>query len=411
MYHHNYGGVTQVPNSDLAIATIVRGDNSGPHTPAEIESIYAELKRQFPNAEIIATGLGEIAEAVEPHRADLPVVTQEIGDTWIYGVPSDPIKVARYREISRIRNQWIQRGDFQCGDKTDLAFLTDLLLEAEHTWGTDTKTWLDFENYKPSQLSSMLPTKNYQVVAYSWKEKRDDLFSSLGTLPSQLQKEAQDALANLTGHEPSTSNGYQVHHGGEIETEHFRLEIDPSTGALHRVFSKSTAHEWASPQKPLALISYQTLSSSDYDRFLESYIISKADWAPKDFGKPNIDRIGAFSKTWHPKVEKIYRKNTPEGLSISIELRIKDAKSLQSGLASFPGRFYVEIFLPDAEPIISLTLSWFGKPATRLPESLWLTFDPVTVSDAQWMFEKCSEPISPQDVVRGGEIGRASCRE
>jgi hypothetical protein len=402
MYHHEYGGITQVPNSDIAIAIVVRGDNSGPHTLAEIESIYAELKQQFPNAEIIATGLGEIAKAVEPHHPDLPIVTQEIGDTWIYGVPSDPIKVARYREISRLRKNWIQRGEFQCGDKTDVALLAELLLEAEHTWGTDTKTWLDFENYKPSQLAAMLPTKNYQVVAYSWKEKRDDLVTALATLPAPLQKEAQGALATLTPYEPSISDGYHVHAGGEIDTKHFRLKIDPATGAIHRLLSNASGHEWASPQKPLGLIAYQALSSGDYDRFLKSYIISKADWAPKDFGKPNIDRIGALSKTWYPTVDKIYKRKTADGQSIIIESRIKDSKSLESGLASFPKRFYLEISLPDAEPTIAITLSWFGKPPTRLPESLWLTFNPVTAGDAQWMLQKCSESISPHDVVRGG---------
>ena len=402
MYHHDYGGVTQVLNSDLAIATVVRGDNSGPHTPAEIESIYAELKQRFPNAEIVATGLGDIAQAVEPHRAGLPVVTQEIGDTWIYGVPSDPLKVARYREISRLRDQWIQRGEFQCGDKTDLAFLSNLLLEAEHTWGTDTKTWLDFENYRPRQLAAMLPTKNYQVVAYSWKEKRDDLFSALRTLPAPLQREAQSALATLAPREPPTSNGYRPFAGGEIESKHFRVAIDPRTGAIHRLLGKASGNEWASPQKPLALIAYQALSSEDYDRFLKSYIISKADWAPKDFGKPNIDRIGALSRTWHPTVDKVYTKKNADGQSIVIESRIRDMKSFESGLASFPQRFYVEISLPDAEPAIAITLSWFEKPATRLPESLWLTFNPVTDPGAQWTFEKCSEPISPQEVVRGG---------
>ena len=402
MYHNEYGAVTQVPNSDLAIATIVRGDNSGPHTPAEIESIYAELKQRFPNAEIIATGLGEIAEAVEPHRADLPVVTQEIGDTWIYGVPSDPIKVARYREISRLRNKWIQRGEFQCGDKTDLAFLADLLLAAEHTWGTDTKTWLDFENYKPSQLAAMLPTKNYQVVAYSWQEKRDNLSSALATLPAPLQKDAQDALATLVPRQPSKSNGYHIHHSGEIDSKHFCLQIDPSTGAIHRLLSKSSSHEWASPQRPLGLITYQTLSSEDYDRFLKNYIITDADWAPKDFGKPNIDRVGALSKTWYPTVDKIHTKKDADGQSIIIESSIKDRKSFESGLASFPKRFFLEISLPNAEPTISLTLSWFEKPATRLPESLWLTFNPVATADAQWTFQKCSEAISPLDVVRGG---------
>jgi hypothetical protein len=44
MYHHGYGGVTRVPGTDLALAIVVRGDNSGPHTPAEIRKTYALLK-------------------------------------------------------------------------------------------------------------------------------------------------------------------------------------------------------------------------------------------------------------------------------------------------------------------------------------------------------------------------------
>lgn len=402
MYHHEYGGVTQVPNSDLAIATIVRGDNSGPHTPQEIQTIYADLKQRFPNAEITATSLTSIADAVAPHHGDLPVVTQEIGDTWIYGVPSDPIKVARYREISRLRRAWIQRGEFQSGDRIDLALLSDLLLEAEHTWGTDTKTWLDFDNYKPSQLQAMLHTKNYEVVAYSWAEKRQDLFTALATLPSALQKEAQTALATLEPREPSISDGYKQHTGGKIDSRHFVLEFDPTTGALHRLSSKASHREWASAQKPLALLAYQTLSTTEYDQFFKNYIISTKDWAKKDFGKPNIDRIGAVSRTWHPTVEGIYTKQQPQGKMILIVSSIKDDEASSSGLAAFPRRFYVEIFLPDAEPTISMTVSWFTKPATRLPESLWFTFNPQTADDASWTFEKCSEPISPHDVVSNG---------
>jgi hypothetical protein len=120
MYHHGYGGVVQVPGSSLAVAIVVRGDNSGPHTPEEIANIDAGLSRQFPGAEIVACNLTEIANAVEPFRDRLPVVTQEIGDSWIYGVASDPVKVARYRELARLRLSWIQRGAFRSGDATDI---------------------------------------------------------------------------------------------------------------------------------------------------------------------------------------------------------------------------------------------------------------------------------------------------
>ena len=46
MYHHDYGGVARVPGSDLALAIVVRDDNSGPHTPQEIAKIYADLKER-----------------------------------------------------------------------------------------------------------------------------------------------------------------------------------------------------------------------------------------------------------------------------------------------------------------------------------------------------------------------------
>ena len=97
MYHHGYGGILQVPDSDLAVAIDVRNDNAGPHSVAQVKNIYAGLRRQFPNARVSAANLSEIALAVEPYKANLPVVTHEIGDTWSYGVASDPVKVARYR--------------------------------------------------------------------------------------------------------------------------------------------------------------------------------------------------------------------------------------------------------------------------------------------------------------------------
>src|ERR1700689_5010696 len=103
MYQHSDGSVAREPASDLAIAIVVRDDNSGPHKPEEIVKICADLKHQFPNPQFVSTNLTEIANAVEPHRSNLPLVKQEIGDTWIYGVSSDPLKLARYREVARLR--------------------------------------------------------------------------------------------------------------------------------------------------------------------------------------------------------------------------------------------------------------------------------------------------------------------
>lgn len=402
MYHHGYGDVVPIPGSDLAVAIVVRGDNSGPHTPEEIEKTYSELSRRFPNAEVKASNLTDIAQAVDQVRDHLPLVTEEIGDTWIYGVASDPLKVARYREIARLRRDWIAKGEFQVGDGVDINLLRSVLLEPEHTWGTDTKTWLDFDHYKPKDLAQMLDTKNYKVVEFSWEEKRQDLFDAIKTLPPKLRDQAIEAVHDLSVREPSIPGGKQIDGAHEIETDHFILKFDPKTGAIHRLRNKSAQREWASEDHPIALFSYQTLSRPDYQRFFDAYIISKADWAPKDFGKPNMQRFGAVSREWLPTLLCLETQEDEHGHRLLANLKINDPESQKSGISAFPEKIYMELSLPKSEPSIHLSVYCLSKPATRLPEALWLTFNPVVSNDRGWTMDKSGEQVSPFDVVPSG---------
>jgi len=47
-------------------------------------------------------------------------------------------------------------------------------------------------------------------------------------------------------------------------------------------------------------------------------------------------------------------------------------------------------------------LQWFDKTASRLPESLWLSFVPVSTSKTGWTMEKMSVTIDPLQVVNNG---------
>ena len=404
MYHHDYEGVAVVPGSDLALVTRVRGDNSGPHHPDEIDRIHAELAARFPNAEILATNLSEMANALAPYRDKLPVVTEEIGDTWIYGCASDPLKVARYREIARLRESWIAKGALQVGDATDLQLLRHVLLEPEHTWGTDTKTWLDYDNLIPSDLAGKLDTKNYKVVEFSWIEKRQDLLDGIATLPEALREEAQLAIAALAPTWPVVAPVAVTPEGlsKPIETQHYTLQIDARTGAITRLRNKATRREWASEQNPIALLTYQTLSQDDYTRYRASYVISNADWAQKDFGKPNTERFGAKRQEWQPASAGVRVEETSDAHRIVIALQFNDGEAFNSGRAAFPRHAFVGLVLPKAEPVIHLQLSWFGKPATRMPEAFWLTFNPIVDDVKSWKLDKCGERISPFDVAASG---------
>ncbi|HEX4771094.1 MAG TPA: DUF5054 domain-containing protein [Bryobacteraceae bacterium] len=402
MYHRReYGGIVSVPQSDLAVAVEVRDDNSGPHTTEEIHKIYADLRKRFPNATLQASNLTEIANAVQPYKGALPVLTQEIGDTWIYGVASDPVKVARYRELLRLRTDWIKHRKLQVGDPVDLAFLSKFALAAEHTWGTDTKTWLDFDHYTPDALAQVLEQPHYKTVTGSWVEKRADIDDGIALLPSALRAEATAAVAKLRPTIPDMTLLQPHDAATPIATKHFLIGLDPATGEIVRLRGK--AHrEWASHDHPLGSFTYQTLSKHDYDRFLASYITVQTDWAPKDFGKPNIEKFGAESRIWKTKLTKCLTGEDEREHRIVLQMHIDHPSTDLPSNAAWPTQLYLELVLPKKESKIFVNLTWLGKLANRLPEAIWFSFNPIAPEAQSWLLSKVEQSVSPMDVVSGG---------
>ena len=349
--------------------------------------------------------MSEVAAATDPVRDRLPIVTREIGDTWIYGCPSDPPKVAQYREVSRLRQQWIAQYKFASGDATDLNCLSRFSLAIEHTWGTDTKTYLDNDHYKPADLARVLDTKPYETMTFSWKEKRDDITEGVDSLPTPLRDEAREHIAQLTPKIPSHEGLTRLKPHAEVTTEHYTIAFD-STGAITRLKNLARGKEWASADHPLALFTYQTLSEADFAEFLATYVRIKADWAPRDFGKPNIGHFGALSHEWHPTVTHAWSGDTADAHRILLELRIDDHKTAATGLVAWPATMYFELLLAHDEPAIHLNFTTFKKVENRLPEALWLTFNPAPDSAAPnpdaWLLDKSGQPLRPTDVIRGG---------
>ena len=403
LYHrHDYGGTLQIPNSPLAVSVEVRNDNSGPHTLEEIAVIYARLRAQFPEATVQPVGLTEVALAIEPYRSQLPIFTQEIGDTWIYGTPSDPLKVARYRETARFRQGCLARHAFTSGDTTDRELLRHLLLSVEHTWGTDTKSYLDNDHYRPADLAKVLSQPAYQTMLTSWQEKRDDLDAAIATLPPSLRAEANERLTSLIPTAPSTEGLTSFDLTKPLDTKHFTLAFDPITGAISALTSKRTGHSHATPNNPLALFTYQTLSSPDFASFLDRYIQIKADWAPRDFGKPGIETFGTVSRDWHPRVQQSWHARTPTADRMILHLRIDDPAAQATGNVAWPAEIYLEATFPNAEPTFHLTLTTHDKADNRLPEAMWLTFAPPAIDPTRSTVNKVAETIALSGVTRGG---------
>jgi len=117
MYHHEYGDVAIVPGADLALVTAVRGDNSGPHTPRRSHRFMRISPCGFP--------MPRSWRQTSPiWRMRLcPIAPTSGGETgnWRHvdlRRRQRSAQSARYRALSRLRDEWIANSKFKTGDET-----------------------------------------------------------------------------------------------------------------------------------------------------------------------------------------------------------------------------------------------------------------------------------------------------
>jgi hypothetical protein len=401
MYQKDYGSRMTLPDGQTVVDICFTSDNHGPQKPEQIAQIYAGLHKQFPHAEVIASTLNSVAKEILPIRSQLPVVTREIGDTWIHGVGSDPLMVAKFREISRLRTKWLKDQTLGFGDPVDLAFGIPLLSVAEHTWGLDVKTFLaDWNIYSPADFKAARSKPNFRLMEQSWQEKRQNIDDAIQNLPDDKASEVKEKLQRLIPSRVDRSAYGKVNDiNNEIDTRFFKLKVDGENGSIISLKDKSSGFDWAGKNNPLCLYAYQTFSKADYDRYQDQYLTQKVDWSVNDFGKNGQEIAHAVSKTWLPALESVWMKNDSKGKTLLLELVISDEKARTAG--GCPENISVELFFPNDEKEFQAALQWFNKPACRIPEASWFSFIPA-IQSGTWILDKMDQPVDFRDVVKNG---------
>ena len=399
-----YGGLMRVPGLDQAILFAHTSDNMGPQSAAEVRAAFRQARRRVPGALVIASTMDAFAEPLLAMRRQLPVVTHEIGDTWIHGVGSDPKKVAQFRTLLRLRRRWLSEGRADPANPRFQAFSHSLLLVPEHTWGQDIKLHLgDYACYDTERFRAACQTPRFQSFASSWDEQRAYIRSAVESLnATPLARDAEIALQALEPARPDLSGLALADPTTAFETAHWQLGFDPQTGALNQLREAATGRRWASPGHKLALFRYETFSAADYSRFYERYVVHKrqvAPWAIPDFTKPGIDACGAVHGEWQPQLEQLYHRCDASGHRFVVWMRLPEAPTRLYGC---PRELALEVEAPNGEPALYLTLQWFGKQACRLPEAIWFSFSPRVASGGRWQMDKLGQTISPLEVVRNG---------
>lgn len=309
MYQQGYGDVMEV--EDFVIYFAHTNDNRGPQSGDEIIKIYNTVKEKYPDYEVRAATLSDVAERLRNVK-DLPVLDKEIGDTWIHGVGTDPKKVGMFRELLR----YMEENNIKSVKDADLT--DSLMLVPEHTWGMNLQVhfgepyiWYnkDFEKTEGTEKR-----KRFEA---SWQEQRDYLTKAADALDYTFKYEVK---------EPELS-GYDKTDVKDLDFE----------------------------------LSWQLFDADDYTRFMHEYLVLKSqnmEWLIWDYLKISLPvyKGGIYV----PKCTECYEK---EG-SVLYKLEFEKDLAEEYGLPYF----WAEE--TDGE----LNISMFGKSASRLPQAFWLKF-------------------------------------
>ena len=377
VYQQNYGTEDILPDGKTVISVNFTGDNHGPHSYEAVKNIYAGLRQRYPNAEIIAASFNEIAEDLGKHKDTLPVVTSEIGDTWIYGYGSSPIRMAKFRTLSRLYSKWLREGKIKRESTESIAFALELGLIAEHTQGMDIKTHLaNWDKYDTDKFLAARSSAPFRKVEQSWKEIDDYLYKAIYCLPTALRAEAADSLAAIDRiKSPAVAKSKKVSADSD-------WNISLLTDNLLKV----------------AGVRYRMFDSKDYDSYLDRYLRARYGWALDDLGKTGLDKSGAVSANIGAR--EVSRSVTKEknGTRTVSELQFPATDSVDSRV--YPEKIIVNTFAHKNGRKADIELTVVNKPAVRLPEAYWLSFSADGINGI--VAEKTGRRVDILDVVEKG---------
>lgn len=397
-YQTEYGRLLALPGGDEGFLVCVAGDNHGAHTPEEVETLLSNLRRDHPNAEIRGGTFEDLADAVCAIRETLPVVTSEIGSTWIHGFASDPVKIARYRECLRFAET--------LPDDVRTPFLRELEIVAEHTCGVDVKSHLKDRRHWTGaamrRLGAFHPKSataarranasdgGYAMCVRSWDEQRAYIDDAIRLLPPPERSALRRRLSALAPTPADAARGLPL--SGEalrVNARHFSFEIDLERGCIRNLRAADGTRLF----REAFLFGGEQFGPADYAAYHRNYLRLRVDWTLNDFGHPGMPRRAYRLLDGFPA--RAFELPCDGGRRILLRSRRASV---------FAKAWELELALPDDAPELRATLRVLGKDPSRAPHALWLAFAPAR-SQGGLSFTKLGEPIDPADVVEGG--GRA----
>lgn len=421
IYSGDYGGAFK---SDLVEEVLYFDhtlDNRGTPSPSKIIKKLKKIESEFPGYTAEAGTLDEFADIIWEKRSELPVVTSELGDTWIHGAASDPFKSAALRELMALKRKWLKSGEMKRNSAEYTGFTDNLLCIAEHTCGMDMKTYLgDYENYLKKDFEkarekgtskihhpfrdypqNMIITlgriygcnqkASYAAIEKSWAEQREYIRNAVCCLNASKKARAQEALAKLIPQKPyEFSERYDI--SKPITAGKWRLTI----GASGSVEELTCGDNTVIRQNDFCAAEYIGFNNDDYNFWLSHYsrdLDKNAHWAVSDFGRPLLKYVdGRYPSGRFPY--KLSGAFTCGENAVAVNLKCAEQACEYLGAPRL-----IQIIYRLEKDGLNIELSWFGKDANRLTEAVYFHLFPVC---GEFEIRKIGEWIDPYDIVENG---------
>ena len=379
IYDRSYGGITPLPGTDKLLCFAMTGDNQGPQNPEDICAFYERVRAEYPGAYVHASTLDEAARALIDADPELPVFEGEIGDSWNHGYQSDPAKQMTYRAMLRYARTLPD-------DEREKVY-AELLKVAEHTCGGCGKRFVnDDGNYARRDFELARSTGKYAFSESTWKEQRDYVTAAVNSLDGEHRREAEKLVAEYRSPLPPVSTD-RLEIEKPFDLGRFSMIIG-NDGAVRglRLDGAERTEKW----RRLFRIEYEVFSHADTMRFGDQYFRSIQGWGYDDFTKLGLDESPNSHILAGVHVDRLYRL----GNSVVCHMSAEPCLTEKYGC---PERFTLTLSA-DGDTLRG-DVAWYNKPASRIPEGIWLSFDG---GDGDMAVRKLGMWIDPRETVRGG---------
>ncbi|MEZ3421869.1 MAG: DUF5054 domain-containing protein [Eubacterium sp.] len=422
IYSGDYGGAFQCDWIDEILYFDHTLDNRGTPSADKIEAKLKAIGDKHPGYAVEAGTMDEIANLLWEQRDKLPVVTDELGDTWIHGSAADPYKSAALRELMALKRNWLADGSLNREGTEYTDFSDALLCIAEHTCGMDMKKYFaDYEHYlkpdfekarKADKVKIRHPFRgemqniftlaarfhgeykqgSYRTAEKSWVEQREYIDKAVNALSAEHKIQAKQRLSKLIPTDQiSHSNNFDLKTPVDMGKWHLEWNEYGGIGLLTHN-DKAVIKQNKKP-----ILEYRSFGKKDFDFWHKHYsrnLKQNVTWVYGDFGRPLLK----YADKKYPQGYFAY-KPVQAGVLSSTDSQIKictDFECDERLCRELGAPRLIQVVYTLTDNGLTFSVAWFGKDANRLTEALYLHLFPASDNI---IFSKLGRAINPYQVL------------